>query len=173
MMTSCTEQEKRHYPSIHNQASQSEFRAHGRRYLPHGYGDDLDFVPVYPHIEPRHKSYVCSAAIATAIIYLSTVASFILLNFEAYREWPWPLTLDLCRPVCPDWRSSIRYVAQPPGSQYPATENWPQQWKSLRTYPGGWLALLWINSFQSQVEKIIVAPIHASLQDESNTRISV
>ncbi len=47
------EREKRHY-GIHNQGSEPETKDRGRRYIPHGYGEDVDFKPHPQSVDPRY-----------------------------------------------------------------------------------------------------------------------
>ncbi|ELU16153.1 hypothetical protein CAPTEDRAFT_228022 [Capitella teleta] len=47
------EREKRHYGD-HNKASKSVYKPQGRRYIPHGYGDEYAFVPHATSIQPEY-----------------------------------------------------------------------------------------------------------------------
>jgi len=51
-----SEREKRHFPWLNNKRSPPEYQLpqQGRRYIPHGYGDDFQFVPHPPFQEPEY-----------------------------------------------------------------------------------------------------------------------
>ena len=48
------ERERKHFPKLSNRQSVPTYRARGRRYIPHGYGDDYEFIPHPEHIEPAY-----------------------------------------------------------------------------------------------------------------------
>lgn len=48
------ERERRHYPGLDNEQSKSADKPRARKYIPHGYGEDYEFVPHNRHINPRY-----------------------------------------------------------------------------------------------------------------------
>ena len=44
-----SEREKKHFPQLTNRQSSQNLKPRGRRYIPHGYGDDYEFNPHPPH----------------------------------------------------------------------------------------------------------------------------
>ena len=50
------ERERRHFPWVNNKRSPpvSQESAQGRRYIPHGYGDDFNFKPHPSFQEPEY-----------------------------------------------------------------------------------------------------------------------
>ena len=49
------ELERRHYPHLDNRVSKSADKPRARRYIPHGYGEDYEFIPHSKHIEPNYS----------------------------------------------------------------------------------------------------------------------
>ncbi|XP_025096735.1 uncharacterized protein LOC112565508 isoform X7 [Pomacea canaliculata] len=45
------EREKRHFPFVHNIKSDPKYKPRGRKYIPHNYGTDIDWVPHGQYIE--------------------------------------------------------------------------------------------------------------------------
>lgn len=48
------EREKRHYPEFDNRPSEPVYNPRGRRFIPHGAGDELDFTPHGAFIDPEY-----------------------------------------------------------------------------------------------------------------------
>ena len=50
-----TERERKHFPHLTNNETQTRYKARGRRYIPHGYGDDYEYTPHAEHIDVKYS----------------------------------------------------------------------------------------------------------------------
>lgn len=125
------ERERRHFARCYNQDSDSEVKPRGRRYIPHGYGDDGDWRPHPVHLDVRYTE--CGPD------WKSRPRRIPSPNEISYRPEIWPNSWYnmRCYPYLPagTTRSGNEWILYPERKGYDATlrSSWEGQHKATAT----------------------------------------
>lgn len=79
------EREKKHFPTLSNTETNQKYQPRGRRYIPHGYGDDYEFHPHPQHIDPAYTE--CGPDWKSRLRWIPSPHN---PDYPAEENWPEP-----------------------------------------------------------------------------------